>query len=150
MVFNTPKAGTLSCVTSPIQKDKIKIIILSILHILVTSYKFSNLENYTSNNTRQHNTNTTRDNTTQHELSTTEHEETWVKNTSTTRCNTSKTLGNTREHKYNMRQHEYNTTQNEYNTTQYEYIGSSGSKNKALLCTFCFWAYIFLISFRNS
>ena len=32
--FNTPKAGPLSCVTSPIQKKKIKIVILSILNVL--------------------------------------------------------------------------------------------------------------------
>ena len=32
--FNTPKAGPLSCVTSPIQKEKIKIVILSILNVL--------------------------------------------------------------------------------------------------------------------
>ena len=32
--FNTPKAWPLSCVTSPIQKEKIKIVILSILNVL--------------------------------------------------------------------------------------------------------------------
>ena len=32
--FNTPKAGPLSCVTSPIQKEKIKIVIFSILNVL--------------------------------------------------------------------------------------------------------------------
>ena len=32
--FNTPKAGPLSCLTSPIQKEKIKIVILSILNVL--------------------------------------------------------------------------------------------------------------------
>ena len=32
--FNIPKAGPLSCVTSPIQKKKIKIVILSILNVL--------------------------------------------------------------------------------------------------------------------
>ena len=32
--FNTPKAGPLSCVTSPIQKEKVKIVILSILNVL--------------------------------------------------------------------------------------------------------------------
>ena len=31
---NTPKARPLSCVTSPIQKEKIKIVILSILDVL--------------------------------------------------------------------------------------------------------------------
>ena len=34
MEFNTPKAGPLSCVTSPIEKEKIKIVILSILNLL--------------------------------------------------------------------------------------------------------------------
>ena len=33
--FNTPKTGPLSCVKSPIQKEKIKIVILSILNVLV-------------------------------------------------------------------------------------------------------------------
>ena len=36
--FNTPKAGPLSCVTSPIQKEKIKIVILSILNVLGSTY----------------------------------------------------------------------------------------------------------------
>ena len=36
MVFNNPKAGPLSCVTSPVQKEKIKIVILSILNVLDT------------------------------------------------------------------------------------------------------------------
>ena len=31
--FNTPKTGPLSCVTSPIQKEKIKIVIFSILNV---------------------------------------------------------------------------------------------------------------------
>ena len=36
MVFNTPKAGPLNCVTSPMQKEKIYIVILSILNDLAT------------------------------------------------------------------------------------------------------------------
>ena len=59
------------------------------------------------------------------------------------------TSNNTSTTRHNMRQHEYNTTQHECNTTQYEYKGSSGSKNKALLCTFVTELFIFLISSRN-
>ena len=82
------------------------------------------LENYTSNNTRQHETTRVQHEKTRH-------------NTSTTRSNT--------------RQHEYNTTKHVYNTTQHEFKGSFGSKNRALLRSFCHWTiYIFLISFRNS
>ena len=53
-------------------------------------YKRSSLENYTSNNTRQHDT---------------------------TQDNTSTTRHNTRQHKYNTRQHEYNTSATRDNTS---------------------------------
>ena len=59
------------------------------------------------------------------------------------------TSNNTSTTRHNMRQHEYNTTQHECNTTQCEYKGSSGSKNKALLCTFVTELFVFLISSRN-
>ena len=37
--FNTPKAEPLSCLTSPIDKEKIKIVIISILNVLdILSY----------------------------------------------------------------------------------------------------------------
>ena len=32
--FNTPKAGPIRCVTSPIQKEQIKIVVFSILNVL--------------------------------------------------------------------------------------------------------------------
>ena len=72
----------------------------------------SSLENYTSNNTRQ--------------------QDTTRRNTSATRHNTSKTGDNT------SKTTRAQTTQHEYNTTQHEYKGGSGSKNRALLCTFCY------------
>ena len=75
------------------------------LHSSSCQVFWSSLENYTSSNTRQH------------ETMRVQHEKTWVQH-DTTRNNT--------------RQHEYNTTQHEYNTTQHEYKGSSSSKNRAL------------------
>ena len=78
----------------------------------------SSLENYTSDNTRQHDTTRVKHDTIRD-------------NTSTTRQNTSTT-------RHNTRQHEYNTTQHEYNTTQQKCKRSFGSKNGALLCTFCY------------
>ena len=78
---------------------------------------WSSLKNWTTNNTRQHDT--TRD------------------NTSRTRHNTSRTRGN-------PRRHEYNATQHEYSTTQHEYKGSSSSKNRAVHFTFCHWTIYFL------
>ena len=53
----------------------------------------SSLENYTSNNTRQHDT---------------------------TRVQHNATRDNTRQHKYNMTQQEYNTTQHETTRVQHE------------------------------
>ena len=38
--FNIPKAGPLSCVKSPIQKERIKIAIISILNVLGYNYLF--------------------------------------------------------------------------------------------------------------
>ena len=55
--------------------------------------KRSSLENYTSNNTTQHDT---------------------------ARDNTSTTQHNTRQHEYNATQHEYNTTQHETTRVQHE------------------------------
>ena len=39
--FNSPKGGPLSCVTSPIQREKIKIVILSILNVLGVTHSKS-------------------------------------------------------------------------------------------------------------
>ena len=36
MVFNTPKAESLGYITSPIEKEKIKAVVLSILNVLGT------------------------------------------------------------------------------------------------------------------
>ena len=40
MVFYTPKAEPLSCVTSPIQKEKIKMVVLSILNVRDCTLQF--------------------------------------------------------------------------------------------------------------
>ena len=96
----------------------------------------SGLENYTSNSTRQHNTTRVQHETTRHNMSATRGN---MAQQETTRHKTSKTRDNTR-------QHECNTTQHEHNTTQHEYKGSSGSKNRALLLTICYWTMHFLNS----
>ena len=42
--FNTPKTEPLSCVTNPIQKEKIEIVVLSVLNVLGISGCFDKRE----------------------------------------------------------------------------------------------------------
>ena len=86
----------------------------------------SSLENYMSNNTRQHDTTRVPHETTQHDTSTTGH--------------------NTRQHETTRVQHEYNAT----NTSTTRPNRSTKEKIGLHFALFVTELYIFLISFRNS
>ena len=73
---------------------------LIVYNMCYLTFQGSSLENYTSNDTIQHDK--TRDNTRQHKYKKTQHK--------TTRDNTRQQKCNTRQHKYDTGQHEYKTT----------------------------------------
>ena len=129
---------------------------------LWSSSVWSSLENYTSNNTRQHeyNMNTKWLNTIQHQYNTTQHEyNTTQREYKTRQHDTTRVQHHTTRHNRSTTRHNTSTTRHSTSTIQYKMNrtqlntsteGARTAKIEPYIALFVTELYFFLISFRNS